>query len=506
MAAKRRGQKVRTADEFAIRSLLSQLRSPTQSSAVYSWDLAAIMSARDDQLRGSFRNPSRLAASMRTDDALFVAHKNRLAPQRALSVQLKPVAGGKGARVASEAELLFGDEGAAVSRETLADINSDLANHGIAVGYNEWIPRDDGSRVDVVHRYWPIEFVAWDSVGRVLYTETDRTMAAAVEPSTSGRGAYYVDIVHGDGRWVVYSAHEGSPWTKDAAVLPGGLVWARHAFAARDWAKGSASHGNAKVVGELPEGVPLQTDDGNGGVATSAEAAAFLALIQDVASLDSPAGIRPAGSKIDYVTNGSRAWEVWRELMANAEKAAARIYLGTDGILGAAGGAPGVDISALFGIATTILQADLSAIERGLRTGLIEPWTAVNFGDSSLAPRRSFVIPDPDAQRQREDTAKNEASLCAAIQARRASGFAVTQEWCDDLADEFGVARLELAAVQATGFQLAPTDLARVVTANEARATVGLPARDDGEVPVAVFGQPEPVPAAPAAPPALRAV
>lgn len=444
MARSKRAQKIRTADEFQLSRMLRSMQSPPIPTAAYSWELSTIMAARDAQIAGRFSQPVRLAVAMRTDDALFVAHKNRIAPQRAISVRLEAAKGGRAGRVLDEAEALFGNEGSAVSRETLADINSDLANHGIAIGHNEWVARDDGSRIDVVHHHWPLEFVSWDSVRRVLYTQVDQAT-----PGTGTRGSSYVDIVHGDGTWVVYSAHETMPWQKDAAILSGGIVWAAHAFANRDWCRGSASHGNAKVIGELPEGCDMQIADPTTGlVGSNPQAVEFLELLKDIASLDTPVGIKPFGSKIDYLTNGSRAWEVWKELKLDRKKAAAQIYLGTDGTLGAAGGAPGVDIATLFGVATTILQADLGAMRRGVRTGVMEPWGAVNFGDSALVPDRCYEMADPDAARERADTSANEAAYCKAITDRRAAGLVVTQEWCDTMADRYGVEPLELADAQ----------------------------------------------------------
>jgi hypothetical protein len=492
MPATKKAKRVRQSSEFQPQRLLKALAPPSVPACAYSWDLATIMSARDAQIAGHFALPVRLAVSMRTDDALLTAYKNRLAPQRSLSVRVAPGRGARADAIAAEAEALFGQGGIAIGPEALADIHGDLANHGVAVAYCTWLPRDDGSRIDVEVKPWPLEFVMWDSSTEQLVTQVDSGVDLTQLGSQWGG---YVPIVHGDGRWIVFRTHELMPWRQDAAILAAALVWARHAFGARDWSKGSATHGNAKVVGQLPEGVPLQVSDGAGGTAVSDEASAFLSLLQDVASLDCPVGIAPAGSKIDYLTNSSRAWEVWSQLMLNAEKAAARIYLGTDGTLGSQGGAPGVDISQLFGVATTIVQGDLAAIERGLRTGAIEPWCALNFGDSGAAPSREYVIPDPDAEQVREKLSANESALCKAISERKAAGFEVTQDWVDALADSFGVARLQLAAVQAIGFQLAPTDLARVVTANEARSTVGLPARMDGEVPMATFGQPAVAPA-----------
>lgn len=419
-APSKRARKVRSSSEFDVRRLAAEVRPPNLSPSAYSWLLPDIVAARDAQMRGQFKLPARLAESMRTDDAIFVARSNRLAPQKSLEVSLEPGKGARALPIAREAEALFGADALGVAPETLADIHGCLIDHEIAFACAVAKPRDDGSRVDYSLRAWPIEWVRWDSIACTFKTQT---ADGPEEP-----------IVHGDGRWIIFSKHELEPF-KHGALLPAALVWARHAFAIRDWAKGSTSHGNAKVVGEMPSGMALQSADG----ALTAEAASFLELLKAMASSDAPAGIRPAGSKTEYVTNTSTAWQVWNELAQNAEKAAARIYLGTDGTLGAQGGAPGVDIQALFGVAAALVEGDLECLERGLKTGLIDPWCAINFGDSSLAPTRRYVRPDPDAEALHKSLAERSAAFYADLKGARDAGIPLSQEFVDALADDYQV-------------------------------------------------------------------
>jgi len=231
------------------------------------------------------------------------------------------------------------------------------------------------------------------------------------------------------------SKHDNEPWKQDACVMPGSLIWARHATAVRDWAKGSTSHGNPKVVGEMPVGMAITNADGS----LTTEATDFLALLQAISGLEAPAGIRPAGSKTDYMVNSSRAWEVWERLALNGEKAAARVYLGTDGVLGSVGGAPGVDIATLFGVATTIVQGDLGAISRAIKTGVIDPWAAMNFGDSALAPTRRYLMPDPDEDAQRSSYAVRASAFHADVKAHRDNGLLVDDALIAELARRYGV-------------------------------------------------------------------
>ena len=472
------------------------------TSIAYSWDLEQIMAARDAQILGRFAQPVRLATSMRTDDALYVAHANRLAPLRALPVVLDSRGGRRGDTVAGEARALFGERGLAVPQAVLTDANSDLANHGIAIGRVEWIVRGDGARVDPLLEHWPLDTVSWDPLRRMFWTTADNYIGE--QPVAGVTRAGFIPIVHGDGEWIVFRSSSERPWTKSAALLPASLVWACHAFTMRDWSKGSSSHGNAKVLGQLPEGMRLQDVDADGALSVSPEAQAFAQLLTDVASLDTPVGISPAGAKIDYLTNGSRAWEVWRELASNRERAAARIYLGTDGTLGAQGGAPGVDIQSLFGVATTIIQGDARAIETGIQEGLLEPWAALNFGTSDGVPLWHYVIPDADHAASVVNRSAADKALCDMVASRRAAGFEVTQAWVDDEADRLGVARLQLAATTTSGVVLAPTDVAKIVRVNEGRAALGLAPDEEGGKWIAEIGASEDEPEQPRS--ALRAV
>lgn len=454
LAASKRARVVRDRSEFDVGQLASLVRSPMVPAAAHSWSIDAIVAARDAQMSGRFRMPARLAESMGTDDAIFTARGVRLAPVQSLGVTIEAGRGPKGDKVADEAEALFGLNGVAVSSETVTTLRTHLADHGVAFGAITWRPRADGSRWDPQLVAWPIEFVWWDTA-RGQYVTQVRRYDSEPDPSSPlwtpqpvGVGSPIEPIVHGDGRWVVFAKSELLPHRLDAALLPAAMVWARHAFAMRDWAKGSASHGNPKVIGELPENTALS--DAEGGL--TAEASSFLTMLQAVASQDSPIGIKPANSKIDYLTNDSKAWEVWVKLAETAEKAAARIYLGTDGSLGSQGGGPGIDIATLMGLATSKVQSDLGCMERGIQSGLIAPWTAINWGDDKIAPVRRYTFPDPDEAAVREDFAKRNAAFNADVKAYRENGFVVDQSLVERVAKEHGVpAPLLPAASQGSG-------------------------------------------------------
>jgi hypothetical protein len=407
--------RVRSSSEF-ITARASGVAPPVTKQGHFAWDLETIRTARDAQMLGKFALPVRLAEASRTDDAIFTAYHNRIAPLSCIETKLVPAEGARGAAAARKAaSSIF------VSRDVLAGIDGTLANHGLAVGYVEQETNDEGTIVDFRLTEWPLEFVEYDSSRECLWTRT--------------RDASRVDIVHGDSRWIAFRKFKTKPWTQEACILPAAMVWGAHGNGIADWAGASRSHGLAQIMGELPEGVSLFDEAGN----PTPEAQAFLAMMQRLVSGDAGAGIKPAGSKTEFLASSSTAWQVFSELIMNREKAAARIYLGTDAMLGSVGGAPGVDIATLFGVATTKVQGDIEALETGLRTGLYEPWAAINEGSSRYAPSLKYQMPDPDLDAKRAERAACRARLNATVSEMRAAGLVVTQADVNAMAIEFSV-------------------------------------------------------------------
>lgn len=429
-AQSRRARRIRRDSEFQVARLRNQLIVPKSGGIpLTSWSLADIFAARDAQLRGDFNRPAKMAEAMRTDDALAVPFKTRLAPQQSIKVKMEAAKGARGVPICAEAEAQFGQKGVALHPDTLASIHECLTNHDVAFATVTATPREDGTRVDFEINAWPIEHVRWDPFYKQFRTRVDPSSPQSEE----GWGSE-VPIVHGDGRWIIFQRFEIDPF-KHATLLAAALVWARHAYAIKDWGKSSVAHGNAKIIGTLPDGVPLQDENGD----LTPEAEAMAELLRAISTSDSPVGIKPAKSTLDFITNSSAAWQVFERLVANAEKSGARLYLGTDGTLGAAGGAPGVDVVALFGVARTYVQSDLACISRGLQTGAIEPWTAMNFGDSSLAPERCYVLPDEDEDAARESESKRAQAFHAEIKVAKENGFAITPEYVAKVACRHGI-------------------------------------------------------------------
>jgi hypothetical protein len=398
--------------------LAQALKLPRESGGIYAWTLDEIRAARDLQLAGRFRQPARLAMSQKTDDGAYTALRNRLAPIQGIPTTLLPAGNGaRAAKIADEALGLFGPDGVGCSMGTLLDVAESIADHGIGITYNVLTPRADGSRIDLEVRHWPLEHVEWDPFQRCLITWLD--------------DGQRVPIVHGDGRWSVYSHHTEKPW-RWGAIVSTALIWADRAYGIRDRSRASTSHGNAKMIGELPEGIAIDSEEG----------AAMLMLLRTMHEA-LPYGIRPHGAKTEMLVNTSTSWQIFDSIISNRLKDVARVYLGHDGSISSTGGNYVKD-GFLFGVSTSIVEADLRCLERGLYEGAIQVWTALNFGDSSLAPRKIWQMPDADVSTLREELATNTQAFIAAIEGYRSAGFVVDQGAADALAERFGVAPMPI--------------------------------------------------------------
>jgi hypothetical protein len=419
------------------------------------WSIERVRCAVDAQMRGEFREAVRLAEVMKKDDAMFVAFHNRIAPQFAIETELVSASGARGAATAKRAQ-----GSCIVTKSVLASLHGTLADHGIAIGYVEQETNAEGTRTDFRLTEWPLEHVKYNTSTELLTTHT------------KDGGAMQI-ITHGDGRWIVFRKFYVEPWKKEAAVLPGGMVWAAHQYCLVDWAAAARSHGRAKVLGTLPEGFALADEAG----ALTPEAQSFLEVLSEVLEGEAGAGMKEFGAEADFISNPSNAWQVFSELAADRTKAGARIYLGTDAILGSVGGAPGIDISTLFQVAATKLEGDFGALEEGLYSGLYQPWAAVNEGDSRNAPRLRYCRPDPDKAQTVDQIDKRRAAFSARVKELKEMGAIVDQAVINKLAAEYKIDPPQLAPIAsaAVPLTLAPTDVAKAVTIDEIRRSQGLP-------------------------------
>lgn len=415
------------------------VKSRSRPSGLYAWDYDALRSARDQQVRGLFRRPAELARSLKTDAAIYATLLNRLAPHRGLPRQIttKRKLSELGRAILDECSATFAVEtSTSLPLGVIADDLEKLVLHGLSVSQIYWAPREDGSRLDAFVEAWPQGALERDPTTYELFALTE-----------TGR----VKVVHGDGRWLVHSAFSDRPeqW---GAVVPLALLWPDRAFSVRDRSRNSESHGDDKWLGEMPEGVPIDSPQGQ-------------ALLEQMEMLYEArrAMIRPYGSKVERSEAMSQNWQIFKEIIDADSRDIQRILLGQDGTMSNSGGNY-IKSWGLFGVRNDIVEGDLTTLGSTYSTGLLRPWSLVNFGRWDRL-RFEWVMPDADQDARFESNGKRIDAFNKACREMRENGFVLDQPAVERLARSFGIDAPTLAEVSST-----PT--ARV---DEARRSQGLP-------------------------------
>ena len=394
---------------------------------VSTWGVASIVAARRDQMLGHFARPADLVTTLKTDPAIYSAMLNLLAPHRGLprAVEAPP---GANAAVRTEAELLFARESVALSLGTLCDGFELESWHGVAVLSIDWAPRADGTRLDPIVCPWPQE---------ALDTMPDGELVAILD------GGERVPVVHGDGKWIVVAEHELRPHTW-GALVPLALLFADRQYGVRDRSRSAESHGDDKWIGELP---PNMTTDSPQAQKLEDQ---LLRLYEARRAL-----VVPNETKVNRSEATGQNWQIFKELIESCDRDAARILLGQDGSMTNSGGNY-IKAWGLFGVRNDIVEAKLAAMSRAISTGLLRPWSLINFGRWDKLVFR-WLIPDADEDTRRESLAKRHDDFLRIWSARKVAGFTVTQQDADELATALGIPAPRIAAAPAPAPALAAT-------------------------------------------------
>jgi hypothetical protein len=391
----------------------STTKAPHRPSGLYAWDYDALRAARDMQVQGKFRRPAELARSLKTDAAIFATLLNRLAPHRGLPRQVGTATklSELGRAIREEAMATFAAEtSTSLPLGVIADDLERLVLHGIAVDQLYWVPREDGSRLDVFVQPWPMEAL-----------ERDQVTGELVALTVDGR----VRVEHGDGRWLVHSAFSDRPeqW---GAVVPLALLWPDRAFTVRDRSRNSESHGDDKWLGELPEGIQLDSPQAD-------------QMLEQMEMLYEArrAMIRPYGSKIERSEAMSQNWQIFKEIIDADSRDIQRILLGQDGTMTNTGGNY-IKSWGLFGVRNDIVEGDLTTLGSTYSTGLLRPWALVNFGRWDRL-RFEWVMPDADEDARFESAAKRYDGFHKVVAQHRANGLELDEEALAQIAADCGV-------------------------------------------------------------------
>jgi hypothetical protein len=398
------------------------------------WTEDGVEAARDAQIRGHFREPVILARSLLTEPAIYAAMINRLAPHRALKrkIDCGERLTGTPAAILEEARLNFeGDTSTGLPRGVLADDFARIAMHEVAIDQIHWEPRADGSRMDPYVQAWPMENVDFFEIPpdgsreHGLFAFTAPTQALDENGNTTYLNGGWVRVVHGDGRWIVHAKHADRPWQRGALVALARL-WVDQAFGRRDRSNNAASHGDDKWIGTLPEGMLPEDDNGK-------------VMLAELAKLYQPrrAMVVPHGCDVKRHEALGSNWQIFPSLLNGGVQDAQRVLLGQDGTMTNSGGNY-IKAWGLFNVRQDIVEGDCTAIGSGVSTGLLRPWSIINFGRWDRLTY-AWQMPDADEDARRTSIAALRVQFWADVTSARAAGAVVDQQYFDDLADDYGI-------------------------------------------------------------------
>ncbi len=442
----------RSFDTAALAKTVDTYRHP---SGLSEWTRESIYAARDQQVRGRFKSPVNLARSFLTDGDIYAACVNRNAPHRGLprEVRCRAALEGTAAAILAEAAATFGcDTSSSLPAGVIADGFDRVAMHAYGVDQIHWEARSDGSRLDAFVQPFPLESCEYDEQARCMMAIT-----------TEGR----VPVIHGDGRWIVHAKHWDRPWRWGALVALGTL-WPALAFARRDQGKNSESHGEDKWIGHMPEGVNTGDEQGQAMLTELAKLYDFRRVM-----------VAPHGSTIERNEAKGQNWQIFKEILDSGRKLAQLIMLGQDGSMTNSGG-DYIKSWGLFGVRNDIIESDIATVGGAYSTGLLRPWSLINFGRWDRL-ELAWQMPDADADARRQSIATRRKAFWEDVGLARANGALVDREYITSLAASLGVDAPRLADSAPSGADFFGYELdAGAFTLDEVRARKGLGPLPDG--------------------------
>ena len=343
-----------------------------------------------------------------------------------------------------------------------------LLNWGIVfgVGLGELVPtkREDGRivpRLKVWHPRW------------LNYrTSTDEWRLSTSEGQ--------VDIRPGDGKWLLFTPYGRSrPWALGAwRVLQ--WPWIVKRYATLDWQRQNETTGSPIRVGKAPEGSSRAAREG---------------FRNDLKALGRDAAmVLPAGYDLELVESSSKNWDTFQATIQWADAAFEVTLVGqvvtTEGSAGFSDG--GIHQRTRIELLTFSGQTLSTAI----RDQVLANWVRWNYPGAPVP----WVSWDTTLPEDKSDKAETLLKLGDAITRLDAALSASGQRTnAVELAQAFGIPMVELPPTKdkAPTVTLAPTDVAKVIKVNEARASAGLgPLRlpsgeidPDGDLTVDEFSQ-----------------
>jgi len=445
------------------------------------WSIPDVRGALYAHLTGVFYASGMLCDSMLGDDRVTATLNSRAAGWLGRETRSRPANDSAAAKECHDAWMAWWPRltGDSAIRETF--------DYGTLMGFgHDQLIWDTSQRgLDYAPRLRP-----WHPV-YTYYDWTLRRFMAIGQDAT-------IPITPGDGKWVEYAPYGSYRGWIRGAIRPCAEPWLLRHYGFRDMARFGEVHGNPTRVGYVPM------------VGDPVERAAFeqaLAALGADAAMMIPRGVDlNDGLGYDYklVEATSKAWEVHPAQIDRCDMAIVLALLMVNLTTQVEGGSYGA-AKVQMDVRSQGSQLDNATWRRTIYEQIARPFAYLNFGDADLAPTTWW---DVTGTSEYADNSRQFQAVGTAIQAMKQGGVgfkntATAHVW---ISETFGLSNFpELELVEPAGampvegeaepdgdepkLELTPSDIAIVVTVDEARASVGLPPIGgvDGALTVAAY-------------------
>ncbi len=376
---------------------------------VSDWSVGQVRAALRQHLEGDFSRSALLADACRGDDRVQADLRTRVFAVTGLPFRVDPSPAGDQRRAKAVAAELAECWSEFFPASTVRAVLRWGVLLGVCVARCEWFAR--GGRWRPSLAVWHPQHLRWSASGRRYEVQSDQGI---------------LEVSAGDGAWLLHLPDGECGWL-DASLRGLALPYLLRTHARRDWARFSEKHG-LPITGAV---VPAEADAG--------DKEAFFA---DLRSLGSegivllPRDREGKGFSLELLEpKNYTAWQGFEHALRHCDASIAVVLLGQAS--NAQDGGSYAKAVALGTIRQDLLEADAASLAETIRSQVLRPWAAFNYGDPELAPVPVWdATPPEDAVSVASTLATAGGALVSWQTAAREHGFEVDFE---ALAQRFGV-------------------------------------------------------------------
>lgn len=267
-----------------------------------------------------------------------------------------------------------------------------------------------------------------------------------------------IRIEPNDGEWLLYLPYgEIKPWEYGAwKALTLAFVLGRDALFDR------SRHAEVLApvrVGKVPQGT------------TERQRRRYLEQIRAMQRMH--AFVLPPGLEYSIVESTGKINDLYSQIIEWQERAYCLIYTGNETTIKGTTGFSAGDVQER--VAKAVLQSLSGSLADCLRGGGLIEWGVANYGTPDVPLARFDCDPPEDKLAKAKTVSEAGGALAAMSTALKGEGMRLTRECVTAYVQSFGLVAEELptTTVASVKLDIAPTDVAKVFTANEIRASQG---------------------------------